>query len=148
MIHANIKDCQRYEALHPALKALFDYVKANDLLAVPAGRITIDGDNLFINVSDATLKTKDAQKLEVHQQYIDVHFPLSAPEIIGIRHIDTLTEPDEPFNEADDYAVYTAPADNYLVVHPGEFCLVFPEDAHAPIIGTGKLRKLIAKVRL
>ncbi len=148
MILAKLTDSKRYEKIHPALTTLFDYVKSHNLLSVQGGRLTLDGDNLFINVSDATLKTKDAQKLEVHRQYIDVHFPLSGTEIIGVRDLDTLTEPDEPFNEADDFAVYTAPATNYLVVNPGEFCLVFPEDAHAPIIGTGKLRKLIAKVKI
>lgn len=146
MILAKLSDSARYEALHPALPALFDYVKQHNLLATAAGRLSLDGDNLFINVVDPTLMTKDAQKLEVHRRYIDVHFPLSGPEIIGVRHISTLGEPDAPFNEADDCAVYTAPATNYLVVEPGDFLLVFPEDAHAPVIGSGKLRKLIAKV--
>ena len=146
MIIAKTTEGHRYDCVHPRLKALFDYIEQHDLREVPAGRITIDGDNLFINVSDATLKTKDAQKLEVHRKYIDVHFPLSGNEIIGIRHLDTLDESDAPFDEENDFALYTAAADNYIVLHPGEFCLVYPEEAHAPIIGTGKLRKLIAKV--
>ena len=37
---------------------------------------------------------------------------------------------------------------HYVTVRPGEFLIVYPEDAHAPIIGRGKLRKLIAKVKL
>lgn len=148
MILANLNECERYESLHPMLHQLFEYVKSHNLLTAPAGRLTLQDDDLFINVVDATLKTKDAQPLEVHRQYIDVHFPLSGPEIIGIRHLSTLGSPDAPFDEAQDAALYTAPATNYVVVNPGEFCLVFPEDTHAPIIGTGKLRKLIAKVRI
>ena len=31
---------------------------------------------------------------------------------------------------------------------PNDFLIVFPEDAHAPIIGSGKIRKVIAKVML
>lgn len=146
MILANLSDSARYENLHPALPRLFDYVKTHNLLTAPAGRLTLDGDALFINVVDPTLMIKDAQKLEAHRRYIDVHFPLSAPEIIGVRHLSTLGEPDAPFDEEGDAALYTAPATNYLVVEPGDFLLVFPEDAHAPIIGSGKIRKLIAKV--
>ncbi|MBP3228880.1 MAG: YhcH/YjgK/YiaL family protein [Bacteroidaceae bacterium] len=146
MILASLSDAPRYAALHPALPALFDYVKSHNLLTAPTGCLSLDGDALFINVSDATLKTKEALKLEAHRRYIDIHLPLSAPEIIGVRHLSTLGQPDVPFDEDGDFALWTAPADNYFVVHPGEFCLVFPEDAHAPVIGTGRLRKLVAKV--
>ena len=31
---------------------------------------------------------------------------------------------------------------------PGQFAIVYPEDPHAPAVGTGKIRKLIAKVAL
>ncbi|MBR1838707.1 MAG: YhcH/YjgK/YiaL family protein [Bacteroidaceae bacterium] len=148
MILAKLSDSARYESIHPALSALFEYVKTHHLLTAPTGRLSLDDENLFINVVDATLMTKDAQKLEVHRAYIDVHIPLSGSEIIGVRHIDTLDEPDSPFDESNDCAVYTAPATNYVVVEPGDFLLVFPEDAHAPVIGSGKLRKLIAKVRI
>ncbi|MBQ2362542.1 MAG: YhcH/YjgK/YiaL family protein, partial [Bacteroidaceae bacterium] len=33
-------------------------------------------------------------------------------------------------------------------VRVGEFLLVYPEDAHAPLVGEGKQRKLIIKVRI
>ena len=148
MILAKLTDSARYEALHPALPALFEYVKQHNLLSAQPGCLALDGDDLFINVTDSTLMTKEAQKLEVHQRYIDIHMPLSAPEIIGVRHISTLGEPDAPFNEKEDAALYTAPATTYIVVEPGDFLLLFPEDAHAPIIGSGKLRKLVAKIKI
>ena len=33
-------------------------------------------------------------------------------------------------------------------MQPGEFAIVYPEDPHAPVIGEGKIRKLIGKVKL
>ena len=57
MILSHVSDSARYEALHPLFKKVFDYVKANDLLQAPAGRIVLDGDALFINVCDANLVT-------------------------------------------------------------------------------------------
>lgn len=148
MILANISEAPRYYALHPLLQPLFEYVQQHDLSAAPAGRVTIDGDRLFINVSDAELKQREEQKLEVHRAYLDVHFPLSGVEEIGLSNLSALGESDAPFDEANDFALYTAPAETYFTVKPGQFCLVFPEDAHAPIIGQGTLRKLIAKVKL
>ena len=87
MIIARIEDGARYYALHPLLKPLFEYVKANDLLTAPAGRVTLQGDDLFINVNDSTLVPREEQKLEVHRRYIDVHFPLSCAEDFGWRHL-------------------------------------------------------------
>lgn len=147
MILAHLNDSDRYASLHPLFKQLFDYVKAHDFTHVPAERIVLDGDRLFINVADVTLKSPEEQVLEVHRRYIDVHFPLSREEIMGWSSLNVLaTESMQPFNEEDDFAVYAERAQSYLTIHPGEFAIVWPEDAHAPIIGQGALRKLIAKV--
>lgn len=147
MILAHIEDSERYFSLHPLFKQLFDYVKTHDLSQVPAERITLDGERLFINVADASLKSPEEQVLEVHRHYIDVHFPLSNNEVMGWSPLQGLqTESVNPFNDEDDYAVYAETAQTYLTIRPGEFAIVWPEDAHAPIIGEGKLRKLIAKV--
>lgn len=147
MILASLHDSARYEVLHPAFKTLFEYVKSHDLTSVPTERIVLDGDRLFINVADATLKTPSEQKLEVHRKYIDVHFPLTGEEQCGWTPLsDLTTESEAPFDEENDYALYAEPAKSYFTAGPGDFFIVFPEDAHAPILGEGKLRKLIAKV--
>lgn len=147
MILSSLHDSERIAALHPLFETLFDYVRTHDLNAEPAGRITIDGERLFINVNDATLRTADEQKLEVHRRYIDVHFPLSGDEIVGWRALHTLDAPSEAlFDEANDFALFALPATTYFTAHPGEFYVMYPEDAHAPIIGEGVLHKAIAKV--
>lgn len=148
MILAKLKDSKRIESLHPFFHTLFEYVKTNDLSSVPTGRIELEGDQLFINVVDATLMTEEAQKLEVHRAYIDVHIPLGGEEIIGWKGLSDTGISEAPFDEDNDFALYAEPASTYIKVLPGDFLIVYPEDAHAPIIGQGKLRKLIAKVKL
>lgn len=146
MILSHISDSARYESLHPLFKQVFDYIKSHDFLNVPAERIVLDGDKLFINVADAKLVTKEAQKLEVHQKYIDIHFPLSGAEIVGWKHLSAVGESEAPFDVKNDFALYAEAPSTYYTVNPGEFYIVYPEDAHAPIIGEGVLRKLIVKV--
>ena len=51
MVIAHLNDSERYASLHPLFKQLFDYVKSHDLSQVPAERITLDGERLFINVA-------------------------------------------------------------------------------------------------
>ena len=149
MILLKIEDSQRIESLHPLMKTLFDYVKTHDFSKEPIGRIELDGTNLFINVDEPTLRSKEEQKLEVHQKYLDVHFPLSCAETIGWKALSDLTiNPDQPFDVEKDFAFYSSPASTYMEVKPGECMILFPEDAHAPIIGKGKMRKLVGKIRL
>ena len=59
MVIAHLNDSERYASLHPLFKQLFDYVKSHDLSQVPAERITLDGERLFINVADPTLKAPE-----------------------------------------------------------------------------------------
>lgn len=149
MILARISDASAYEGLHPLFPALFDYVRHHDLTAAPAGRITLDGDRLFINVADTVMVPAEAQKLEVHRAYIDVHIPLTAVERVGLSALSSLkSESLAPFDSEADFALYDEPAEAYVDVSPGQFLVCMPEDAHAPLIGSGPLRKLIAKVRL
>lgn len=149
MVIGKVSDAERYCELHPLFYNLFRFVRQNNLANFATERIVLDGDDLFINMAEPELKKAEDQKLEVHRAYIDVHFPLTGAETCGVTHIsDLTTESDEPFNEAEDYAVYSEKARTYFTVHPGDFYIVFPEDAHAPIIGEGKIKKAIAKVRV
>ena len=147
MVFAHLDDAERYESLHPLFHQLFEYVKTHDLSAAEPGRSTLDGERLFINIAHPELRSAENQKLEVHRRYIDVHFPLTGDEVCGISRLaDVGVASDAPFDESGDFALYSEPAQNYFTARPGTFYIVWPEDAHAPIIGEGKIVKAIAKV--
>ncbi|HHT23112.1 MAG TPA: DUF386 domain-containing protein [Bacteroidales bacterium] len=148
MIYTTLTESSRIENLHSKFKELFDFVKNNDLLNRETGRITLDGDELFINNVNPQMLKAENQVLEVHQEYIDVHIPLDKAEIIGVRPLKDCTKLKSAFNKEEDYALHEDTPSNFITVNPGEFLIVYPEDAHAPIIGEGKIRKLIAKVRI
>jgi YhcH/YjgK/YiaL family protein len=113
---------------------------------MPLGRIEVDGDAVFINNVECDLISHEEQKLEVHRRYIDVHIPLDRSEIIGWSPLSALGESEKPFDETADFALYPQLAQVYTNVTPGQCFFAFPEDAHAPVIGFGKLRKAICKV--
>ncbi len=148
MILAKLTDSPRYEGMHPLFRQAFEYIRATDFSAVPTGRIELDGDRLFINVCETELLAPESQKLEVHRRYIDIHVPLAQTETIGWKHISDLGESEAPFDEKGDFALYADTDVVHIPVQPGEFLVVYPEDAHAPLIGQGHQRKLIVKVLL
>lgn len=148
MIISNLQNSQRIEALHPLFKTLFDYVKSHDLLHTETGRIEICGDDLFINNVHPDAVAKEKQVLELHHDYIDVHILLEGRETIGWKAIEDLTSEIKPYEKEGDCALYADKPTIYVDILPGQFVIVYPEDPHAPAIGTGKIRKLIAKIRL
>lgn len=85
MIIGSLKHTERVEALNPHFKKVFDYIKSHDLTAAPVGKIEIDGDNAWINVSEVQGKEKNAAKLETHDKYIDIQLPLVGQETFGMR---------------------------------------------------------------
>jgi YhcH/YjgK/YiaL family protein len=148
MVVSNLQNSKRIESLHPLFPKLFDYVKSHDLLNAELGRIEIDGDNLFINNVNPTCVARDEQVLELHHDYIDVHILLEGKETIGWKATEDLKEETKPYSKEGDCALYSDTPTTYVDINPGEFVLVYPEDAHAPVIGEGKIRKLIAKVKI
>lgn len=148
MIVSNLKNSERIEGLHPLFKVLFDYVKSHDLLHADLGRIEIDGERLFINNVNPECVAAEKQVLELHHDYIDVHILLEGAERIGWKALEDLQKETKTYSKEEDCALYSDIPTTYVDLLPGQFAIVYPEDPHAPIIGNGKIRKLIAKVRI
>lgn len=148
MIYGKIDYADRYTSLHPLLPCLFAYVRSHDLLHTPLGKIVLDGDKLFINNVNPECLPQEKQVLEVHRRYMDVHILLEGKERVGWRNTDDCKELAHPYDEAGDFATFFDKPTTYIDMMPNDFLMVFPEDAHAPIIGSGKIRKAIAKVML
>lgn len=148
MIVSNLQNSQRVESLHPLFKTLFEYVKTHDLLHVELGRIEVDGDNLFINNVNPECVGREKQVLELHHDYIDVHILLEGAESIGWKALEDLENEMKPYEKEGDCALYADAPTAWVDILPGQFVIVYPEDPHAPIVGKGKIRKLIAKVKV
>lgn len=148
MIVSNLQNSERIESLHPLFKQLFDYVKTHDLLHTECGRIELAGDDLFINNVNPTCVSASDQVLEVHRDYIDVHILLEGKERIGWKALEDVTDLKQAYQKEGDCALYSDTPISFVDLLPGQFLIVFPEDPHAPVIGEGKIRKLIGKVKI
>ena len=77
-----------------------------------------------------------------------VHILLEGTETIGWKAIEDLKDEVKPYEANGDCALYSDAPTTFVDLLPGQFMIVYPEDPHAPLIGQGKIRKLIAKVKL
>lgn len=146
MILSSLSQSSRYASLHPLFQSAFDYIRDTDLFALVPGRYNIVGDDLIAIVELVSGKTKERARLEAHRRYIDIQLVLEGDEQMGWKPLaDCLNPVGEHSDERDIRFFHDAPA-SYVPVPPDHFCIFFPEDAHAPLVGGGQIRKVIFKI--
>ena len=148
MYIGTLKNAEQVYKMHPGFKTLFDYVATHDFNAMPLGRVEIDGDKVYAVNVDTDGTPRENQPLEMHRRYIDVHIALADGETIGWKPIEDIEVYTQPYQEQGDCALSSDEADVYIPIKKGQFVIVYPEDPHAPAIGSGKIRKIIGKVLL
>lgn len=146
MILSTLSQAERYATLHPLFPRAFDYIRNTDLRALKPGRYAIDGENLFIIVEQVDGRTREAAKLECHRRYIDIQLVLEGVDEMGWKPLAACRQPVSDFNaEKDIQFFHDAPA-SWISTPPDHFCIFFPDDAHAPLVSTRKIHKVIFKI--
>lgn len=146
MILSTLSQSGRYAALHPLFQRVFDYMRDTDLLALAPGRYPIVGEQLSVIVENVPGRTREAAKLECHRKYIDIQLVLEGNEEMGWKALADCAQPVADYSaEKDIRFFHDAPA-SWVAVPPDHFCIFFPEDAHAPLVSNGSIRKAIFKV--
>jgi YhcH/YjgK/YiaL family protein len=115
-----------------------------------------DGKDIYAIVFDFETKNLLDTTLEAHRVYADIHVPLPAPaggpEVHARFALEELAEK-SPYDEAKDAALFQHP-DRFnalFTLHPGQFALYLPGDAHLSQCKTTpapqRLRKVVVKIR-
>lgn len=54
----------------------------------------------------------------------------------------------KPYEKENDCVLFSDIPEVFFTLKPGQFAVVFPEDAHAPAIGEGIIKKAIVKIKV
>ncbi len=148
MIFAPNAAAANYRGIHPNLDLALSRITPEFLAAVIGQRQELAGSDVYVTgFAYETLPLEDTF-FEAHKNYLDIHIMLEGCERVELAPPDTLAEFDRKEN-ADFYA-YRGTAAQSLVLLPGNFLVVFPEDAHRIKIcldGPQAVRKAVFKVR-
>lgn len=150
MIFDSIENASRYKALGPRIATALSFISEIDPSDFSPHKEEVQRHDLFVSFQDTTTEPAEGRCYEAHREYIDVQFVVSGEEIIRVANISRLTETD-PYDPDRDIAFYEQTPGNDVHLHPGDFLILFPEDAHLPKIppGTpGKVQKVVVKVRV
>jgi len=146
MILDSLKNAPIYLHLNSLFNQAFDFIEKNDPTNMKPGKYILDGDYLTITIAEIDGKKQESAKLEAHKKYIDIQLVLRGQETMGWAALEKCTHEMDPYNPEKDITFYLDKPTTYLTVNPGEFVVFFPEDAHAPAIGNGPIKKAIVKV--
>lgn len=148
MVLSSLSNCGRYFSINPYFKAAFEFALNGSAAALECGKYTLVEDKLYVTVSDSELRPISNAPLEAHNEFIDIQIVVSGNEGYGIHDRSLCCMPQSGYDQERDIEFFD---DNYkAIINLGEndFVIFFPEDAHAPLIGEGRVRKWIFKVKI
>ncbi|MFH1760760.1 MAG: YhcH/YjgK/YiaL family protein [bacterium] len=146
MILDKIENSGIYCSMHPVFKRAFDFLARKDLMNLDTGRNEIDGEKLFAVVVNDDGKGLENAKLEVHRKYIDIQYSISGVDIMGWKPASDCSQWESDFETDKDLGFFKDRPAVWLSLYPGHFAVFFPDDAHAPMGGKGKLNKIVIKI--
>ncbi len=146
MIIDRLDEARRYVGLHPLFARAFETLLRPDLSSLQAGRHLIEGDRLYLVIALEEGAGMEGAVLEAHRKYIDIQFVIEGTDMIGWRPIRECAHLSQPYDAAKDLELYGERPLSWSPVAGSRFAVYFPCDAHAPLGGTGRLRKAIMKV--
>ncbi len=146
MILDSLTNADRYCALHPLFARAFDYLRTTNLAAIDSGRFNIDGENLIAIFSKGAGRERSSAKLECHRRYIDIQYIISGTDEMGWKSLRDCHQPVSEFNNEKDIQFFNDTADAWVAAPTGSFCLFFPSDAHAPLVSSGEIHKVVLKI--
>ena len=146
MILSTLSQSSRYATLHPLFPRAFEYIWKTELLSLAPGRYPIVGEDLFAIVEHVPGRTRAEAKLECHRRYIDIQLVLDGMDEMGWKALADCTQPVSDYSAEKDIRFFHDAPSSWIDTPPGAFCIFFPEDAHAPLVGEGIIRKVIFKI--
>ena len=135
-----------YADLHPLFGRAFDFLRGTDLSALPPGRHELEGERLYLSIDAAVGRGREHARLEHHRRYIDIQLCLSGEEHFGWLPRGCCNIRDGEFDPTLDIGFFADEPQMWIPLAQGNFVIFFPADAHAPLAGTGPVRKAVMKV--
>ncbi|MXV14118.1 YhcH/YjgK/YiaL family protein [Hufsiella ginkgonis] len=149
MIIDSLENGSRYYSVHPLFAKAFEYLHAQDLDTIGVGKYDI-AEGLKIGITDKEAMTveESTAKFECHNQHIDIQVCIRGTEKMGWKPRGDCKDEKGSYNPEKDVAFYNDAPDMFFELNPGQFVIFFPEDVHAPMIGSGPIKKGVVKVRI
>lgn len=145
MILDKLSQAKAYRGIHPRLDAALDRLDEGFLATVGPETQQLEGDALYVTRFTYDTLPLEETFFEAHRRYLDIHLMMEGEERVDIASPQGLTL----FEQKGDFYAYRGQAEQTLILRPGSFLVVFPEDAHRikiQVDGPKTVSKVVFKV--
>ena len=146
MIIDTLSEARVYFDVHHGMEAAFAFLRDAIHADPEPGEYEIDGRDVYAIVADCVAKEPEDVRLEAHKKYIDIQFSLHGEDRIGWSPLSECTNVEQAYDSNNDVELYTDTPKDWFLLRDATFCVLFPQDAHAPLAGTGTSKKVVVKV--
>jgi YhcH/YjgK/YiaL family protein len=146
MVLDRIEQAAQYAGLGPGIARALEFLQRADLASLEPGRHELDGDRLFALVSAYVTRPVEPGKWEAHRRYLDLQSIVSGVERVGWAPVNTLLE--QSRDDSRDIAWFSG-SGQFVTLHPDDFLLLWPTDAHMPGIAVelpAAVKKIVVKI--
>ncbi|TKJ33718.1 MAG: YhcH/YjgK/YiaL family protein [Planctomycetes bacterium B3_Pla] len=146
MIIDTLDRAEDYYDMHPAFEKAFAFLRQNSLNELPTVRHEIDGDRLFCMISKGPGRSRAEAKLEAHRKYVDIQYVIAGTDEMGFKPTADCRLPDTDYDAEKDIGFFKDEPESWTKVPAGSFVIFFPQDAHAPLVSSGEIHKVVLKI--
>lgn len=147
MLYDTLENLNQYTGLFEHLDTAIEFIEGGGLDALPEGRTDIDGEAVYVLVSQNRPAPGEGRPFETHSRYMDLHIDLEGAELCEVALGDLQEE--APYNEGSDAALWQGDTSAALVLGEGRFAVFMVEEAHKPLIkaqGFDTVKKAVFKI--
>ncbi len=152
MILDSISCAERYHGLHLGIDRILEAVKEYTPENYPGGRIELDGENIYLNLLEYDTHSPAEGMTEAHRAYIDVMYMVEGAEAVYVKPVHRLQKVNREYDAQIDAMLAEIDGDSSEIrLMPGDFLILFPEDAHAPacsLCQSAHVKKIVGKVKI
>ena len=145
-----MRELEIYDAQHERFERAYAWLRAQDLAHMPLGDYEIGGPDVVAHVQEYMTTPLSECLFESHRHHYDIQYVISGTERFGLAHPDALAASEDHPDR--DITLYPLPAQyGSVLLGPGEFIIVSPQDAHAPhmmLEAPARMRKAVIKIEM
>jgi len=152
MILDKLENAALYYEVCPGLDRILKVAAEITPETFPKERLILEEDALFLNFFEYETHPLAAAKLEAHKKFIDVMYIVSGTESIYVNNTKEIPSILSEYDEGRDVLLgEISPNVTKLLLKKGWFCVLFPQDAHAPGCCADSeefVKKIVGKIRI
>jgi biofilm protein TabA len=146
MIIHSLKNIEQFRNTYAHMCEAVDFIAKKGFAGLKEGKNEVS-DNVYIVKIIGDKKSDFEGTIEVHNDWIDIHIPLTDDEIIVYKSRSECTNVEKEYDADNDYMLYNEEDLAQLVLPVGYFSIIDTEMCHMAMLGEGPLEKLVVKVR-